>query len=119
MSDIQSQQSQQSQQTKKNVKKVRFAKNVMVYDPNGWQLWGLSSGVVAAISVILVIFFVIWIIGLVRMGSCNGTKSPWFWLTLFLFLFIPGLGQLFGVSMALAAIILLRGPNGKMLDMHC
>lgn len=61
---------------------------------------------------------IVWILGLVRMAKCGGLKNWVFWVSLFGFLFLPGIGSLFGLSMAIAALAVLTPGGGELLGMR-
>lgn len=83
---------------------------------SGWTNVPMYMLVLATLFAIAVI--VIWIMGLIRMGRCNGKTSALFWVTLFAFLFVPGIGQLWGFAIGIAALVLLR-KGGHLMDIKC
>lgn len=72
----------------------------------------------AIVAVFLIAFLVIWIMGLVRMGRCGGRKCWLWWCTIFIPLFVPGVGQLWGLIVGILALVMLRN-GGKLLTMQC
>lgn len=72
----------------------------------------------ALIAVFLIAFLVIWVLGLLKMGKCGGRKSWLWWSTIFIPLFVPGIGQLWGLVVGILALTMLRN-GGKLLTMQC
>lgn len=83
---------------------------------SSWTNVPMYMMVLATLFAIAVI--IIWIMGLIRMGRCNGKTSALFWVTLFAFIFVPGIGQLWGFAIGIAALILLK-KGGHLMDIHC
>ena len=74
---------------------------------------------VVIVGVLLgLVFLIVWILGLVRMGKCGGRQSWLWWTCIFVPLFIPGIGQLYGFVVAIMALVMLRN-GGKLLTMQC
>lgn len=83
---------------------------------------GPDPGLIAA-SIICGIFglatIVVWILGLVRMGKCENFAKHWlFWVTLLGFIFIPGIGQLFGLVVAIIALVVLKPGGGDLFGLR-
>lgn len=107
-------------------KQVTFASNMVEYEPNDEDTppvpWYTNITPVAAgfIAAFMIAVLVIWIMGLVRMAHCGGTKSALFWVTLFGFLFVPGIGQLWGFAIGIVALIVLKpGKQGHLMGITC
>lgn len=79
---------------------------------------GLPYWASAIIALFLIVFLVVWIMGLVRMGKCGGRKCWLWWCTIFIPLFVPGIGQLWGLVVGILALTMLRN-GGKLLTMQC
>lgn len=78
---------------------------------------GVIAGAVVAVLIGLAAV-VTWILALVKMGHCNGTKTPYFWATLLLFVLLPGPGSFAAFIMAIVALVLLK-PGKTALGMTC
>ena len=103
------------------VEEVQPAKiNLAHFAPNPWAIWwnSVPDWAKVVVAVMVVICLAIWIAGLVRMGHCGGRKSWLWWVTIFVPLFIPGIGQLWGLVVGIVALVMLR-KGGKMLTMQC
>lgn len=87
----------------------------MTFD--GWP-GNLPYWASAIIALFLVVFLVVWIMGLVRMGKCGGRKCWLWWCTIFIPLLVPGVGQLWGLVVGILALAMLRN-GGKLLTMQC
>ena len=72
----------------------------------------------AIVALFVIVFLVVWIMGLVRMGKCGGRKCWLWWCTIFIPLFVPGIGQLWGLVVGILALTMLRN-GGKLLNMQC
>lgn len=111
------------------MKKVRF-NDVIEYEPlktdkqnhdndyNNLNIFIAPTWVGWLIGIWFVVFLIVWILGLVRMGRCNGRQSWLWWCTIFIPLFVPVLGQLWGFVVGLIALIVLRNGR-KLLNMQC
>lgn len=109
------------------MKKVHFNDDQLVeYEPvpvslknNSDVFWDPIPGWAAAIvSALLIATFVIWVISLVRMGKCGGRKS-WLWyVTIFVPIFVPVVGQAWALIVGIMAIVIL-GRGGELAGMKC
>lgn len=100
-----------------NNKHVHFQDNVEVWDmknsPPPLPAWMWAIGALLAIAI-----FVLWVVSLVRMGHCNGRKSWLWWCTIFIPIFVPGVGQVWAVVVGILALARLN--HGKSLaGMSC
>ena len=88
----------------------------LTFNDDGYVVIGGWVG--GVIVLFLIIFLVIWIMGLVRMGRCGGRKCWLWWCTIFIPLFVPGIGQLWGLVVGILALTMLRNGR-KLLTMQC
>jgi hypothetical protein len=96
---------------------VQLSKNVQL-DP--WSVWWntIPTGTKIAFAIMIVAFLTVWIAGLVKMGHCGGRKSWIWWVTIFVPIFVPFVGPLWGFVVGIVALAMLHN-GGKMLTMHC
>lgn len=109
----------------KRPKKVRFAHPLVQVqakqvEPDMWALWWQNVPLWAKIvlAVYYAIFLVVWVLGLVKMGHCNGRQSWLWWTCIFIPIFVPVIGPLYGLVVAIVALVMLRN-GGRLLNMHC
>lgn len=111
-------------------KHVQFRSPLHSYEPRRVEVNALRGGgpsgtvtvfpewAAAIVSVLLIGVFVVWVLGLVRMGRCGGRQSWLWWATIFIPIFVPGIGQLWALVVGILALVILRN-GGKLLTMQC
>ncbi len=115
------------------MKTVQFKDNLVEYEPldthapvksvqlktKDEAVWDTipnwTKGLMAAL---ILAIFIIWVISLVRMGRCNGRKSWLFWCSIFIPIFVPGVGQAWALIVGIMAIVIL-GRGGELAGMKC
>lgn len=112
--------------------KVHFADKVEVHEfdkdheivpvklVNVTQQWwlGIPEWTWGLVSILLLAIFVVWVIALVKMGRCGGRKSWLWWVTIFVPLFVPFVGQAWALVVGIMALVIL-GRGGELAGMKC